>query len=126
MKIGKVEIKLIKNSIPTDNLYIALIGKIDAEPVSENMYINNGEYLSHYTAVIKNNNQNYNDVFDNTEYDFRNERQNATILTMYSFIKTSSTVKLRDLKTELMELNIKLGENKLKKGDKKQYVRTRK
>ena len=114
-----------KNSVSTDDLYIALIGKIDAQIISSDLYINNGEYYSHYSAVIKNNNK-YFDVFENKEYEFRNEEENETILKMYHYSKKDATANKKDLEETLVILNNQLENNKIKKGDKQRYVRIRK
>ena len=58
MKLKPIKIKRKKSKLPSDNLYIALIGHINAEVVSDSHYINRGEIYNYYTAVQK------EDVYD--------------------------------------------------------------
>ena len=121
IKLHKVKEKITK--IPTENLYIALIGRIKSKIVSNDSYINEGEQPYYYTVVKKE--DNYNDVFNNCVYNFRNEEENYTILKMIKYPVKDISVTLDTLKEKLTDYNDILEEEINKSNKNKCFVRTR-
>ena len=126
-KNKKKESKKEEHIIPSDNLYFSLIGNIDAEIISEDLYINRGEYPTHYTVVRKlETPDTYVDLFEEKEYSFRDENSDDTILKMYLFNPSEEYTTLEYLQDILDAYETVLDDNKIKPGDNKAYARTRK
>lgn len=116
-----------KKNILAQGLYFALVGKIDAEIISEDSYINHGEYPTHYTVVRKlEKPDTYTDVFEEVSYSFRDESSDNTILKMYSFQPNEEYTSFDNLKDIINAYEEILDDNKVKPGDNKVYARTRK
>ena len=113
--------------ISAKNLYFALLGNIDAEIISEDSYINRGEYPTHYTVVRKlDTPDTYVDLFEEQEYSFRDESSDNTILKMYLFNPSKENTSLEYLQDILNAYETVLDDKRIKPGDNKVYVRTRK
>lgn len=121
-EIGK---KFSFSRIDTENLYIALIGKIDADLISEEEYINRGEHALFYTIVERRSLFEYYDIFNLTEYNFRDESQEDTILMMSSFPKIKQNISFRQAMKIVDSLNDQDISKNDKKGDNMVYIRTR-
>lgn len=72
--------------IPAKCLYVALIGKIDADYISDDTYINCGEHSFYYSIVKKEEGNNFYDIFLDKNYSFRDEDATETILYLRLFV----------------------------------------
>ena len=120
-KVKNIKEKITK--VPTENLYIALIGNIDSQIVSDNMYINKGEHAIFYTIVKKE--DKYKDVYNNTDYNFRDENESYTILRMIKYPTNDFFVSLDVLRDQLTEYNNTLEPEINKNNTNQCFVRTR-
>lgn len=121
LKLHKVKERITK--IPTENLYIALIGRIESKIVSDDLYINRGEQPYYYTIVKKE--DKYKDVFNNSEYNFRDEEESYTILKMLKYPVKDFFVTLDILKEKLTDYNDILEEEINNYNKNKYFVRAR-
>ncbi len=108
--------------IPTIGLYIALIGEIDAEFVSDDTYINRGEKSSYYSLVKKEEGNNFYDIFLDKEYSFRDESSFETILKLQVF-PSSDYISAYEIQDVIDRYNENIKDIK---ADNKVYVRTNK
>ncbi len=109
--------------ISTANLYLALIGDIDADFVSLEYYINRGEYAFYYSVVKKEEGNNFYDIMLDLEYSFRDESKPKTILELLPLKKDDKLISAYKLQKIVDESNQNI---KDKPGDNKPYARTRK
>ena len=104
--------------IQTDDLYIALIGDIDAHVISDTEYINNGEYAYYYT-IVKEEDGSYYSIMDNRKYQFRDESKFPTILWM-STMSSEERISVNQAQKIIDEFNKNI---KDKEADNKVYIR---
>ena len=125
MKLGPIEITYNKNDLKSGDLFLALIGSINGKIISEDQYINEGEFALKYSIVKRKDNE-YIDIFDNESYMFRDENASFTILTMQKLSNEHKRNYAKKIANLLKEKNSSLEGNQFKKGDKKVYERIRK
>ena len=116
-----------KQVIPTKGLYVALIGRIYPEFISENIYIHRGEEGIYYTIVRKlDDEDNYIDILNNTSYLYRDENSNYTVLKLDAFSSNKEYTDIGHLQNLLNAFDEIINEKQLKPADNKVYARTRK
>ena len=108
--------------IPSRGLYIALIGKIDADYISDDTYINRGEHSFYYSIVKKEEGNSFDDIFLNKNYSFRDEDAPETILKLRLFV-SRDYISAYEAQNIIDEYNKNINDIS---GDNKVYSRTHK